>query len=68
MLFKKDLPIEQAMYRLYQQIDTKGLFFFCLHLLKDKIKYVRIQPGPTIEQMYHRYGKDEFLTLIYGNG
>jgi len=42
MLFKKDLPVEQAMYRLYQQIDTKGLFFFCLHSVKDKVKYVRI--------------------------
>jgi hypothetical protein len=56
------------MYRLYQQIDTKGLFFFCLHSVKDKAKYVRIQPGRTIEQIYKNYGKDDYLTLIYGNG
>jgi cell division protein YceG involved in septum cleavage len=68
MLFQKDLKIEQAMYRLYQQIDTKGLYFFCLQEVKEKTKYIRIQPGSTIEQIYNRYGRDDFLILIYGNG
>jgi cell division protein YceG involved in septum cleavage len=56
------------MYRLYQQIDTKGLYFFCLQEVKEKTKYIRIQPGSTIEQIYNRYGRDDFLILIYGNG
>jgi len=68
MLFKKDLMIEQAMYRLYEQIQQKGLYFFCLQVVKEKAKYVRIQPGQTIEQIYNRYGRDEMLVLIYGNG
>lgn len=46
------------MYRLYQQIETKGLLFFCLHAQKEKAKYVKLKPGPTIEDIYNRYGRN----------
>ena len=68
MLFKKDLKIEQAMYRLYEQIQTKGLYFFCMQVSKDRAKYIKINPGPTIEEMYNRYGRNDCLVLVYGNG
>lgn len=58
MLFKKDLKIEQAMYRLYQQIETKGLYFFCLQVNKEKARYVKINPGPTIEEIFNKYGRN----------
>lgn len=48
MLFKKDLKIEQAMYRIYEQVQTKPLYFFCLTQHKDKMKYVRLKQGPTV--------------------
>ena len=68
MLFKKDLKIEQAMYRLYEQIQQKGLVFFCLNNNpEDKAKYIRLQPGPTIEQIFNRYGKNNYLMLIYAD-
>lgn len=30
------------MYRLYQQVEQKGLYFFCLDVVKDKAKYKKI--------------------------
>ena len=68
MLFNKDLKIEQAMYRLYEQIQQKELYLFCLNNnQKDKAKYIRLQPGPTIEQIFNRYGKNDYLLLIYAD-
>ena len=55
------------MYRLYEQIKTKGLHFFCLHSEKEKAKYVKLKPGPTIEQIYNKYGRNEYLILIYAD-
>ena len=58
------------MYRLYEQIQQKGLYLFCLNTLKDnknKANYIRLQPGPTIDQVYKRYGKNGYLMLIYAD-
>ena len=46
------------MYRLYEQIQTKGLHFFCLHAVKEKAKYVKLKPGPTIQEIYNKYGRN----------
>eukprot|EP00919_Chromeraceae_sp_WS-2016_P064918 GHVR01153719.1.p1 GENE.GHVR01153719.1~~GHVR01153719.1.p1 ORF type:complete len:119 (+),score=6.43 GHVR01153719.1:94-450(+) len=74
ILFGKHLKIEQAMYNLFQQIQQKGLYFFCLReertgkdQKKNKIKYVVLRPGATIEEVYNRYGRDDLLTLIYAD-
>jgi hypothetical protein len=67
MLFKGDLKVEQAMYRLYEQIQTKPLYFFCLTTRKDQTKYVRLQPGPTIQELFRRFGRNESLLLIYAD-
>lgn len=49
ILFKKDMKIEQAMIYLYNQIQQKGLYFFCPYLSsKDELKYSLLKPGPTI--------------------
>ena len=55
------------MYRLYLQIETKPLYFFCLREVKDKAQYVRLQPGPTIEEVFRKYGQNESLLLIYAD-
>ena len=65
------------MYSLYNQIQIKGLYFFCtrFNTKEKKKKYVVLKPGETIEQVffvinmqiYNKYGKDGFLTLIYGD-
>ena len=67
MLFKRDLKIEQAMYRLYQQIEVEGLYFYCLHSEKEKARFVKLKPGSTIEEVYKKFGRDECLVLIYAN-
>ena len=53
ILFKKDLLIEQAMYNLYNQIEIKGLYFFCTRYdqKEKRMKYVILKPGETIEQV-----------------
>jgi hypothetical protein len=47
ILFNKELKIEQAMYNLYNQIQIKGLYFFCTRVDKkdNKMKYVILKPG-----------------------
>lgn len=55
------------MYRLYEQVNTKPLYFFCLTTQKDKVKYVRLKPGPTIEEVFRRFSKNESLLLIYAD-
>ena len=36
------------MLRLYEQVQAKPLYFFCLGNHKGKVKYIRLKPGPTI--------------------
>jgi hypothetical protein len=55
------------MYRLYEQIQVKPLHFFCLHNEKEHTKYVRLKAGPTIEELFRRFGKHGSLILIYAD-
>jgi hypothetical protein len=56
------------MYRLYEQIQQKGLYFFCINNSPEqKVKYIRLQPGPTIEKIFSRYGRNDYLILIYAD-
>jgi hypothetical protein len=57
------------MITLYKQIDQKGLFFFCPFLSgqKQELKYAILRPGPTIEQVYGKYGRNGYLTIVYSD-
>jgi hypothetical protein len=55
------------MINLYNQIETKGLYFYCLVNIKEKPRYILLKPGPTIEEIFLKYGKGNCLTLIYGD-
>ena len=67
IIFKNDLPIEQAMINLYEQIKMKGLYFFCPFLKKNEVKYHFLKPGPTIKSIYDKFGKSGYLTIVYSD-
>lgn len=56
------------MISLYNQIKQKGLYFFCPYLEKDKLKYSVLKPGPTIQEVYKKFGTGGYLTLVYSDG
>ena len=56
------------MISLYNQIKQKGLYFFCPYLSsKDELKYSILKPGPTIEDVYKRFGRGGYLTVVYAD-
>jgi hypothetical protein len=56
------------MYALYEQIQIKGMVFYALKDEgNDKLKYVLLQPGPTLKQIYDKFGAKDHLLLIYHN-
>jgi hypothetical protein len=66
-LFKKEALIEQAMLTLYEQIKVKGLCFFCPVLQPNKLKYIMLKPGPTIQDVFTKYGREGYLILLYSD-
>ena len=68
VLFKKDLLIEQAMINLYTQIQVDGIFFFCPYISKKKeLRYSFIKPDHAIKDVYDKFGKSGYLTLVYSD-
>ncbi len=63
------------MYALYEQIQYKGLAFYVLksernndtYEANNKVRYVMLQPGPTIGQVFDEFAKNDYLPLIYHN-
>lgn len=60
------------MYALYQQIQKKGLAFYVLkserkwgNIANNKVRFMLVQPGPTIGQVFDEFSKDDYLSLIY---
>lgn len=56
------------MYALYEQIKYKGLAFYVLKSEgSNRVRYMMVQPGPTVGQVFDEFGKDDYLSLIYHN-
>jgi hypothetical protein len=45
------------MYNLYNQIQIKGMYFFCTkyNQKEKKLKYIILQPGETIENVIFKW-------------
>ncbi len=62
------MRIEEVMYALYEQIQFKGLAFYVLKSeSNNRVRYMMVQPGPTVGQVFDEFGKDDYLSLIYHN-
>ncbi len=44
------------------------MYFFCLQNLKGKAKYVKLVPEMTVEETFRRFGRNDYLILIYADG
>ena len=65
MQFPRSLAIESVLTALSKQIEVKGLHFYVLKEVDKRLKYEHIAPGHTVGQLFDKYGRQDYLSIIY---